>query len=142
MKKVQYADLIGMPFERHAFGPDQFDCIGVVREVYRRAGWSSAALPTADNEEVCAAACVVDDAEVVGHAWQRVDAVEDGAVVGKLAFGDVIVLVLEASTHVSVVVDSPSQLALSAAEALGVYACPVPRLRCITGVYRLREDSR
>jgi hypothetical protein len=142
MKKVKYDDMIGAPFERHAFGPDRFDCIGVVREVYRRAGWSSAALPTADNEEVCAAACAVDDADVVGSEWERVDTVNDGAVAGTLDFGDVIVLVLEASTHVSVVVDAPSQLALSAAEALGVYACPIPRLRCITGVYRLREGSR
>lgn len=142
MKKVKYDDLIGAPFERHAFGPDRFDCIGVVREAYRRAGWSSSALPTADNEEVCAAACAVDDAEVVGSEWQRMDLVQDGAVTGRLNFGDVIVLVLEASTHVSVVIDSSLQLALSAAEELGVYACPVPRLRCITGVYRLREESR
>ena len=33
-----YLDLLGIPFERGARGPDSFDCYGLAREMFRRAG--------------------------------------------------------------------------------------------------------
>lgn len=36
--RVDYADLIGKPFEWGARGPNSFDCYGLVTEVLRRAG--------------------------------------------------------------------------------------------------------
>lgn len=142
MNTVQYDDMIGMPFKTHAFGPDQFDCIGVVREVYRRAGWSSSALPTADNEAACAAACAVADSDVVGHEWEPIASVAGGRVTGRLMFGDVVMVCREYATHVSVVVDESRQVSLSAAEQIGVYACGVCRLTSVSAIYRLKESAR
>jgi cell wall-associated NlpC family hydrolase len=34
----EYLDLLGLPFERGARGPDSYDCYGLVREMFRRAG--------------------------------------------------------------------------------------------------------
>jgi cell wall-associated NlpC family hydrolase len=33
-----YSDLLGLPFKRGARGPDQYDCYGLAREMFRRAG--------------------------------------------------------------------------------------------------------
>ena len=33
-----YLDLLGIPFERGARGPNSFDCYGLAREMFRRAG--------------------------------------------------------------------------------------------------------
>lgn len=33
-----YMDLLGIPFERGARGPHSYDCYGLVREMFRRAG--------------------------------------------------------------------------------------------------------
>lgn len=35
---IQYADLIGKPFEFGGRGPDKYDCYGLVMEMYRRQG--------------------------------------------------------------------------------------------------------
>ena len=34
----EYMDLLGIPFERGARGPETFDCYGLAREMFRRAG--------------------------------------------------------------------------------------------------------
>ena len=33
-----YSDLIGKPFEYHGRGPDNYDCLGLVMEVFKRNG--------------------------------------------------------------------------------------------------------
>lgn len=33
-----YSDLLGLPFERRGRGPDKYDCWGLAREMFRRAG--------------------------------------------------------------------------------------------------------
>lgn len=35
---IQYADLLGKPFEYGGRGPDSFDCFGLVMEVHKRHG--------------------------------------------------------------------------------------------------------
>lgn len=34
----EYLDLLGMPYERGARGPDSYDCYGLVKEMFDRAG--------------------------------------------------------------------------------------------------------
>lgn len=34
----EYMDLLGLPFERGARGPNSYDCYGLAREMFRRAG--------------------------------------------------------------------------------------------------------
>lgn len=36
--KFEYEDLIGKPFEYGGRGPDKYDCYGLLREMFRRAG--------------------------------------------------------------------------------------------------------
>ena len=140
MKKVEYDDLIGCPYASHTAGPVTYDCVGIVREVYERAGWAVDAIPTAANESACVAALSDGDS---GQPWHRVGAVERQAVTERLHFGDVVMVTMApGATHVSVVVDSSRQLALSAAEHLGVYACAVSRLARVSAVYRLAESAR
>jgi hypothetical protein len=139
MTKVEYDDMIGMPFKTHASGPDQFDCIGVVREVYRRAGWSDAALPSADNEAACVASI---GSESSGLPWDAVDAVTGGVITTRLAFGDIVMVHNRTTTHVSVVVDASRQLALSSAGSVGVFASVTNRLVNVTAVYRMKESAR
>ncbi len=142
MRKVRYDDLIGLPFLKHSSGPDGYDCIGVVREVYRRAGWSDASLPTIDNEGAYSAACADEVAGGPISSWDRIDSGDNGSITERLEFGDVVVMVMNGGTHISVVTDDSRQVALSAAESLGVYAYPTCRLRNVTGVYRLSEAAR
>ncbi len=35
---IEYADLIGKPFEYYARGPEKFDCYGLLKELKRREG--------------------------------------------------------------------------------------------------------
>ena len=139
MKKVQYDDLIGAPYLKHTAGPVTYDCVGVVREIYARAGWSVEAIPTAANEAACLASI---GGEASGLPWDPVDAVTGGTVTGQLKFGDIVLNHSGQTPHVSVVVDESRQIAISAAEQGGVYACVASRLSMVTAVYRLRESAR
>ena len=139
MNKVQYDDLIGCPYLKHTAGPVTYDCVGVVREVYARAGWSVDAIPTAANEAACLASI---GGEASGLPWDPVDAVTGGTVTGQLAFGDIVMIHGNGATHVSVVVDESRQLAISSAGHMGVYACGASRLSRVAAVYRLQESAR
>lgn len=135
MKKVQYDDLVGVPYAKWTSGPDTYDCIGVTREVYHRAGLDGSGLPTADNEEALLAALDCEGAT----PWVAVDAVVDGMVVEQLQFGDVVMMDTGDGMHVSVIVDESKQVALSAGDGYGVYSCAASWLTKVTAVYRLRE---
>lgn len=57
--QFEYGDLIGCPFRLGARGPDEFDCYGLVMELYRRAGQS---VPDYRSPEVLAkVAAIVDE---------------------------------------------------------------------------------
>ncbi len=45
-----HADLIGVPFELNARGPDSYDCFGLLVEMYRRAGVSIHDPGTAESQ--------------------------------------------------------------------------------------------
>lgn len=139
MMRVHYADLIGLPYADRTDGPYTFDCVGLVLEVFRRAGWSTGSVPTMENVY----ARVADlNADVSDHPWEQVAAPGGAPITRRLDFGDVVMVLGDTRPHVSVVVDAPAQLAISIAENAGVYACAVSRLTRATAVYRLQEALR
>jgi cell wall-associated NlpC family hydrolase len=79
MVNVDYADLIGKPFTKAGRGPDGYDCYGVVREMFRRAGkevpnYSTSAESESENAQILAGMQV----------WKKTEAKPGVAVVFRL----------------------------------------------------------
>ena len=137
---IDYEDLVGAPYEFDSDGPDTFNCAGIVREVFRRAGWSTRFLPIKEDEAALYVINVLGDPKM--HPWEKVEECPDGRVKKRLRFGDVVLAKGKDTSHVSVLVDEEHQLALSAGSQIGVYATPTSRLCFARAVYRLSEEAR
>lgn len=137
---IDYQDLIGVPYEYDADGPSTFNCAGIVREVFRRAGWSTRFLPSKENEALLYITNVLGDPKM--HPWDQVQSCPEGRVTKRLLFGDVVLSRGRAGSHVSVLVDEKHQLALSAGSQIGVFSTPTNRLAFAQAVYRLQEEAR
>jgi cell wall-associated NlpC family hydrolase len=88
-----YADLIGKPFKWHGRGPDAYDCIGLLMEIYRRQGIF---LPDYKSNELPAANAI--DIGTAAMSWARSDWPFPGAAILLKMHPNLV-------THVGVIVD-------------------------------------
>lgn len=137
---IDYEDLVGAPYEFDSDGPDTFNCAGIVREVFRRAGWSTRFLPIKEDEAALYVINVLGDPKM--HPWEKVQDCPENRVTKRLKFGDVVLARGSTSSHVSVIVDEEHQLAVSAGTQIGVFVTPTNRMSFVQAVYRLREEAR
>lgn len=134
--RVYFNDLLGVAFCRGGLTAQTgFDCVGIAREAMTRAGieLQRGDLPATDDDMLAA----LDELEVDPDMapWEQLET--DIAAATQLC--DVLVSEPESGrTHISVVVDAPRGIVLSAAERYGVYAQPKRRVRNLRGVYRWR----
>ena len=124
---MQYSDLLGTPFKLYGRDKTGIDCLGVVLEVYRRAG-----TPFPDPLEVLPTTPSLDAMLSTGETseWSQV--------VGGYRERDVVLFRDSAgSLHVGVLV-TPSRI-LHATEAHGVVVSPLRyKQQSIEKVYRYR----
>lgn len=115
-----YLDLVGMPWERHATGPDAYDCAGVCAEYLRRLG-----------REVHPEAFFSPDG---GH-WDHLGQL--GEV--ELEPGDVVLSLNDEELHVEVRLATRDSLTLTATRTRGTLVRPSYSIGNPIGVYRLRQ---
>lgn len=140
MTHIDYQDLLGVPYRYRAeFGSGETDCVGIGVEVFRRAGWSLTALPTA--EDAFASAVEGLESDPSGHPWEEVQGAVSslGRVDVRLEFGDVLLSRAGSTLHVSIVVDDRVQAVLSSGERWGSFVVPAGRVTNVAAVYRLKD---
>lgn len=71
-----YTDLLGIPFERGARGPNSYDCYGLAREMFRRAGIEVPDFKSPGTIETIAA--LIDHAS---KSWKKVPIGTVGALI-------------------------------------------------------------
>jgi cell wall-associated NlpC family hydrolase len=126
---MRYDDLIGKPFKYGGRGPDEYDCYGLMMEVFRRMGVKLPDYFSTDQDDANA----VQITDGVAQDWQRIAEPEVGCGVTLRLSCDHPTL----TTHVGVVVDA--DLFLHTRAKVGVVAerlsHPVWQ-RKVTGFFR------
>lgn len=117
MNAEQVNDLIGMPYGEYAFGPDSFNCWGLLHYVQRK--YFHINMPVAPIGD--AAGCVaMFDEQMHAGTWERLDAPVHGA--GALMKGGV-------EPHVGTYLDFDGGGILHAVRGMGVIWSPAHQLR-------------
>lgn len=79
MAKFDYADLIGKPFAHGGRGPESYDCYGLVREMFRRAGIETPSYLGQDEDKLAMIRILANI-----QKWKRIEAREGAMVLLRL----------------------------------------------------------